>query len=411
MVFSRFSPWNEGAGMQRNLRGVVFLSAVLALAACGSHEAKKIAQGMAESDQPDKILYDRALVDIARSRHDIGRLTLQTLINTYPDSEYLAKAKLAIADAYFREGGTAGLTQAQAEYKDFITFFPTAPEAPEAQYKVGLAYYRRLSKAGRDLAQARMAEAEFKEFILRYPDSYLLRKVKAKLRQVQELVASANFRIAHFYYQRQAYKAAISRLEEIADDYPAYSRADESIWMLADTLEKVGKKDESVVYYARVVSDYPLSPYVEPSKQRLVTMGIPAPRPTRATMIRAQWDQRRRKGQGLFSRFAGIMSSKPNLSATRRGPVRPTQTPVMVLAKDGKDAEGSRPKTTPGGARVGSSVVLKPITSGGDGASQPEPAADGVSPGPASNGPNFPVDSGNPEEKSKEEEKEESPEE
>ena len=31
----------------------------------------------------------------------MGRLTLQTLINTYPDSEYLAKGKLAIADSFF----------------------------------------------------------------------------------------------------------------------------------------------------------------------------------------------------------------------------------------------------------------------------------------------------------------------
>ena len=37
---------------------------------------------------------------------------MQTLINTYPDSEYLAKAKLAIADSYYKEGGTANMTQA-----------------------------------------------------------------------------------------------------------------------------------------------------------------------------------------------------------------------------------------------------------------------------------------------------------
>src|SRR6266478_6246632 len=77
---------------------------------------------------PDKVLYDRALVDIKKGRHEVGRLNLQTLINTYPDSEYLAKAKLAIADSYYKEGGTANLTQAIAGYKDFIVFFPFLPE-------------------------------------------------------------------------------------------------------------------------------------------------------------------------------------------------------------------------------------------------------------------------------------------
>ena len=59
------------------------------------------------SVSPDKVLYERALVDIKKGRHEVGRLNLQTLINTYPDSEYLAKAKLAIADSYYKEGGTA----------------------------------------------------------------------------------------------------------------------------------------------------------------------------------------------------------------------------------------------------------------------------------------------------------------
>ena len=45
-------------------------------------------------------------------------------MNTYDTSEYLAKAKLAIADSWFREGGSHGLAQAEAEYKDFILFYP-----------------------------------------------------------------------------------------------------------------------------------------------------------------------------------------------------------------------------------------------------------------------------------------------
>src|SRR5260370_459801 len=48
----------------------------------------------ANTAEPDKILYNRAAEDIRRGRQEVGRLGLQTLINTYPDSEFLAKAKL-----------------------------------------------------------------------------------------------------------------------------------------------------------------------------------------------------------------------------------------------------------------------------------------------------------------------------
>src|SRR5437879_10504222 len=95
------------------------------------HKKKRINKSTSATNtaEPDKQLYDKAINDIKHGRHEVGRLNLQTLINTYPDSEYLAKAKLAIADSYFKEGGTANTTQAVAGYKDFIVFFPFLPEA------------------------------------------------------------------------------------------------------------------------------------------------------------------------------------------------------------------------------------------------------------------------------------------
>src|SRR5437588_11738019 len=87
------------------------------------------------SAEADKVLYERAVNDLRHNRFDLSRLSMQTLINTYPDSEYLAKAKLAIADSYFKEGGSTGLTQAVAEYTDFITFFPFLDEAAYAQMR------------------------------------------------------------------------------------------------------------------------------------------------------------------------------------------------------------------------------------------------------------------------------------
>ena len=110
-----------------------------------------------ESAEPDKLLYDRAIQDIKKSRYIEGRLSFQTLINTYPDSEYLAKAKLGVADSYYKEGGTSNLTQAIQEYNDFITFFPFLDEAAYAQMQVGMAYYRMMEKSDRDISKAQSA--------------------------------------------------------------------------------------------------------------------------------------------------------------------------------------------------------------------------------------------------------------
>src|SRR5262249_40583870 len=106
------------------MSGLVLLGATQADAQI-FHKKKKVDKSTSADNnaQPDKVLYDRSIEDIRRGKHEIGRLNMQTLINTYPDSEYLAKAKLAIADSYYKEGGTANMTQAIQGYKDFIVFF------------------------------------------------------------------------------------------------------------------------------------------------------------------------------------------------------------------------------------------------------------------------------------------------
>ena len=96
--------------------------AVCVLAGCfGKKQPAPIAGTSAE---PDTVLYNRETNDIKHGKYTEGRLALQTLINTHPDSEYLAKVKLVTADSYYKEGGSAGLKQSITEYKDFITFFP-----------------------------------------------------------------------------------------------------------------------------------------------------------------------------------------------------------------------------------------------------------------------------------------------
>jgi outer membrane protein assembly factor BamD len=305
-------------------------------------------------DQPDKILFEKAAKEIENGRYDVGRLTLQTLINTYPDSEYLAKAKLAIADSYYNEGGVSGLTQAEAEYKDFITFFPTAPEAPEAQFRAGMAHVRMMAKADRDRTEAKLAEAELKEFLLKYPDSATMPRVKARLRQVQEVLAEGDYRIAQFYYGRGGNRAARSRFEEIAERYPNFSKADSALWYLGQTLERLKASDEAAQYYARVIAEHPLSPLVGNAKERLTALHQPIPRPTRAILARAKADAVPRPKRDLFQRLGGALSSAPDTSATRRGPVRlgPARPSEVEVAT-------TPPPSAPGTG--GSSIVVEPV--------------------------------------------------
>lgn len=303
---------------------VFFVLGVMSLPAClfHRHRHEDLATQVNPGDQPDKILYEKATNEIRRGRYDVGRLTLQTLINTYPDSEFLAKAKLAIADSYYNEGGVSGLTQAEAEYRDFITFFPTAPEAPEAQFRVGMAHFRLMGKADRDQTEAKLAEAELKEFLLRYPDNPLMPRVKARLRQVQEVLGQGNYQIASFYFSKGVMPAARSRFQEIVERYPNFSQGDSALWYLAQSLERVRNSKAAAPYYARIVTEHPLSNRVPDAKERLTALHQPIPRPTKAILARAQADAVRRRRKDPLAKLGGMMSSSPDTSATLHGPVR-----------------------------------------------------------------------------------------
>jgi len=182
---------------------LVVLSASLASAGINPFSKKKSKKDNnpiagIDSKQPDKVLFDRAMDALKKNRYDVARVTLQTLINTYPDSEYVARAKLAIGDAWYKEGGSSGLAQAEIEYKDFITFFPNMPEAAEAQLKVANIHYKQMEKPDRDYTHAKRAEDEYKQLIQQFPDSQLVPQAKQKLREVQEVLGNANTASAVF---------------------------------------------------------------------------------------------------------------------------------------------------------------------------------------------------------------------
>jgi len=214
--------------MFRRKSVIAGLSLVLAFTAACTN--KKSVNPLADvgSKQPDKVLFDKAMDAMRHNRFDVARLTLQTLINTYPDSEFVARAKLAVGDSWYAEGGTAALAQAEQEYTDFKTFFPNMPEAAEAQLKVANIHYQQMEKADRDYTHAKRAEEELRSLILEYPDSKLVPQAKQRLLEVQEVLGEREFEIGRFYYLRDSNPASIARLQSLVEKYPLYSKADEA---------------------------------------------------------------------------------------------------------------------------------------------------------------------------------------
>ncbi len=265
--------------------------------------------------QPDKILFDKAVKNIEHGNYEAARLTLNTLINTYDTSEYLAKAKLAIADSWYREGGAHGLAQAEAEYKDFILFYPNMPESAESQYRVCQIHYKQMEKADRDNSQAQRAEDECKQVMVQFPNSKFAKPAEQMLRNVQEVLADKEYRTGDFYHHKGSFPAAASRLSFVAQQYPLYSGSDEALWELADSYKRMGDRfePEEANALSRILKDYPLSAHADEAKDRLAELKQPIPKADPDAVARMKYEIENRTKEGYLSRIIGPFSGKPDV--------------------------------------------------------------------------------------------------
>jgi len=387
----------------RRIHLMIVLSLLLAFtAACTNKKSVNPLAGVG-SKQPDKVLFDKAMDAMRHNRFDVARLTLQTLINTYPDSEYIARAKLAVGDSWYAEGGTAALAQAEQEYTDFTIFFPNMPEAAEAQLKIANIHYQQMEKSDRDPTHAKRAEDEYRKLILQYPDSKLVPDAKKKLMEVQEVLAEREFNVGRFYYLRESYAASIARLQSLVEKYPLYSRADEAYYLLGqnyegqiDRLHKATTCDvhmlprgcmreadkaraisqlskQAAVPYSKILTRYPLADRADDAKKRLAALHEPVPRPTKAAVAQNKAEIESRGQKTMLGSMKGLIKKGPDVSqaATVGDPPLADPEPISATTVSQKEAQSFLQAANPGGSKEVGAEIINPTQP-----ATPPPAAD-----------------------------------
>jgi outer membrane protein assembly factor BamD len=382
--------------MSRRIPVFVLTGALAFSLACTN---KKVNNPLANvgSKQPDKVLFDRAMDAMKHNRFDVARMTMQTLINTYPDSEFIARAKLAVADSWYAEGGTTSLAQAEVEYKDFETFFPNMPEAAEAQLKIANIHYQEMEKPDRDYTHAMRAEEEYRQLILQWPESKLVPEAKQRLMQVQEVIAEREFRVGRFYFGRLSYPAAIARLQSLIDKYPLYSKADEALYLLGQSYEgEVAQvrarqvredikarmiqrfTEGAAAAYSQIVKRYPLMDRADDAKARLAALNQPIPKPTKAAVAQNRAEENSRKEASTMTRVMSAFQKHPDTAPASR-----VGEPTLVDPRATTASEVIRSATNAAIGTASQSATVETIKGeGAPPADQPAPRSD-VLPGDA----------------------------
>lgn len=222
--------------------------------------------------QPDKFLFEQGTVALNDRKWLNAREYFRELVDSYPQSQFRADAKLGIGDSYLGDGTTESKILAINEFREFLTFFPTHPRADYAQYKLAMAHYYQMLNPQRDQTETKEAIREFETFVERYPISPLMNEVRARMREAKDRLGQSDLQVGIFYFRNRWYPGAVERLKDVLTRDPEFTNRDEVYYYLGESLIRLNRQAEALPYFERLVKEFERSEYLDEAQKRLAEL-------------------------------------------------------------------------------------------------------------------------------------------
>ncbi len=253
-----------------NLARCICLLALAALVAACASEPKRPPVG---AEEPDKFLFERGTKALDERRWFVAREFLRQLMDSYPQSEYRADAKLGIADSYLGEGGVESQILAINEYKEFLSFYPTHKRADYAQFKLGMSHYYQMRGAARDQTETREAIRELSVFVQQYAGSALLGDGKKHLREAKDRLSDHEYNVGLFYLRsRMSIPGSLDRFNSVLKSDPEYSRRDAVYYHMAQALVTLGQPAAAIPYLDKLITEFEQSEYLDRTREQVTVL-------------------------------------------------------------------------------------------------------------------------------------------
>ncbi|MEW6660637.1 MAG: outer membrane protein assembly factor BamD [Thermodesulfobacteriota bacterium] len=181
-------------------------------------------KGWFKSKKPDKppdVMAQEGITQLKKKKYDDAIETFEKVRDRYPYSDQAMLAQIKVADAYFYK---KKYDEALNAYKEFEKLHPTNKAVPYAIFRQGLCYYRQRSTIDRDQTYTFKALQEFRRLKQKYPQCEYIPKVDKFMGACRRDLAEHEFYVGKFYFRTKKYKAALDRLQAVAQEYPEYTK-------------------------------------------------------------------------------------------------------------------------------------------------------------------------------------------
>jgi outer membrane protein assembly factor BamD len=126
-----------------------------------------------------------------------------------------------------------------------------------------LSFFTQQDPAERDPQALRESYESFNQLITRYPKSIYADDARARMNWLVNTMAENQLHTAAFYYEREAYVAAINRAQEILTDYEGVPAAEEATYIIMMSYQKLNMPQMSKDYERVLLDNYPDTTLIE----------------------------------------------------------------------------------------------------------------------------------------------------
>lgn len=255
--------------MKKKFTLICFLVAVLvvSIAFTGCKSKKNVQLDPSEIGS-DKEIYEKGRKQMKRDPEK-ARLLFKEIMHLYPDSIYSRRAKIGIADSYFKQKDAASLIMAATEYQEYVNLYPNSPDAVYAKYQIAMCYFKQVKKPGRDQTNTHLAVKALEAMIKQYPGTTEAEDAKKKLESVRQVLAEHYYRIGKSNYHLRAYKGAVVRFKQVMDNYPEYKDQDKVFFLTGKSYFAMRELDSAISFFRKIISSYPKSKLVKKSESMI----------------------------------------------------------------------------------------------------------------------------------------------
>ena len=221
-------------------------------------------------EQPAEVLYNDGLGRLEKKQFEQAAKKFAELDKQYPYSQWSRKALIMQTFSHY-EGGD--YDDAIGVGRRFVALYPTDPDAPYAQYLVGMSFYRQIPDITRDQERSEKALIALDEVARKWPKSEYAADARQRVLVARDQLAGKEMDIGRYYLKQRNYTGAVNRFREVVARYQTTRHVEEALMRLSEAYLSLGIVGEAQTAAAVLGHNFPDSQWYKDSYTLLQTGG------------------------------------------------------------------------------------------------------------------------------------------